>query len=200
MLVAQAVRADEWFFDRPLPNRNAVIEKILFACENLTQNIVLIGMPGSGKTSIGKRLAELSGRTFVDSDAYLEEIVGRKIKDMIPEDGEEAFRRMETEVIRTLSKESGKIIAVGGGAVLAHENRILLQQNSRCIYIRRSLEKLDTKGRPLSVGGMDRLLSLYETRAPIYESMADDIFENNSTVISCAQKIFDKYLKEEGLE
>ena len=200
MLVAQAVRADEWFFDRPLPNRNAVIEKILFACENLTQNIVLIGMPGSGKTSIGKRLAELSDRTFVDSDAYLEEIVGRKIKDMIPEDGEAAFRRMETEVIRTLSKESGKIIAVGGGAVLAHENRVLLQQNSRCIYIRRSLEKLDTKGRPLSVGGMDRLLSLYETRAPIYESMADDIFENNSTVVSCAQKIFDKYLKEEGLE
>lgn len=198
MLVAQAVRADEWFFDRLLPNRDAIIEKILFACENMTQNIVLIGMPGSGKTSVGKRLAELSGRAFVDSDIYLEETVGRKIKDIIPEDGEEAFRQMETEAIRTLSKESGKIIAVGGGAILKPENRTLLRQNSRIIYIRRPLEKLDTKGRPLSSGGMEKLISLYETRAPIYESVADDIFENEHTVFTCAQEIFDKYLKEEG--
>ena len=196
MLVAQAVRADELFFGRIYENRDEIIEKILFFCESMTQNIVLIGMPGSGKSSIGKLLAEKSGRPFIDSDLYLEASFGRKIKDIIPEAGEEAFRRMETEVIRTISKESGHIIAVGGGAVLKPENRVLLKQNSRVIYIKRPLSALETKGRPLSQGGMEKLLSLYEERAPIYEQLSDDVFVNDRRVCDCADAIFKKYIKE----
>jgi len=191
MLVAQAVMAHEYFFDMKFDNRTAFIEDILAKCTSKVCNIVLVGMPGSGKTTVGKKLAQKTGMTFYDSDIYLEEKVGRKIPDIIENDGEAAFRDMETECLAELTKISGCIIATGGGAVLREHNRYLIRQNGICFYIKRDIEKLSTKGRPLSQGGNERLYQLYEVRNPIYEEVSDYAVETHENTENCTDEIYD---------
>ncbi|MGN1120885.1 MAG: shikimate kinase [Eubacteriales bacterium] len=192
MLVAQAVAAHELFFDAPFADRDAVIRDILAACTAKVCNVVLVGMPGSGKTTVGKLLAEKTGMPFYDSDVYLEESCGRKIPDIIAQDGEPAFRAAETEVLAQLTKISGCIIATGGGAVLAPYNRYLLRQNGICIYIERDIEKLATDGRPLSAGGTDRLRALFAKRDPLYREVADFCVPTNEDPASCAAAVLEK--------
>ena len=189
MLVAQAVMAHELFFGAPFADRTAVIEDILAKCTARVRNIVLVGMPGSGKTTVGKLLSEKTAMPFYDSDVCLEEKVGRKIPDIIREDGEAAFREMETEMLAELTGKPGCIIATGGGAVLAAQNRYLIAQNSVCIYITRETEKLATGGRPLSAGGIDRLHELFAVRDPIYRAVADYTVPTEEDIPGCVRQI-----------
>lgn len=192
MLVAQAVKADELFFSKTCDDAGNVIEDVLAKCTATVCNVVLVGMPGSGKTTVGKLLAEKTGMTFYDSDVYLEEKSGRKIPEMIANDGEEAFRNAETAVLEELTKLSGCIIATGGGAVKRECNRRLIRQNGICVYIRRELDKLATDGRPLSAGGKDRLAELYRERNPIYSSVCDFALDTEENPEKCAEKIHEK--------
>lgn len=189
MLVAQAVMAHELFFNTEFDNRYAVIEDILKKCISKVCNIILIGMPGSGKTTIGKILAKKTGMPLYDTDIYLEEKYKRNSSDIMKKEGESFFRDLETEVLKELTKLSGCIISTGGGAVLREENRYLIKQNSICFYIMRDTEKLETSGRPLSSGGIEKLYELYNYRHTIYKSVSDYAVPTNENPVECAEKI-----------
>ena len=135
-------------------------------------NIVLIGMPGAGKTAIARHLSRLLVRPIASTDEEVERRIGTTIEALFLSQGEAAFRALETEVVRSLSSVWGSIIATGGGTILSAENRKILRENSRIYYIRRPLEKLDTAGRPLSQGP-GALERLYAERHALYETFAD---------------------------
>ncbi|MBQ2960260.1 MAG: shikimate kinase [Oscillospiraceae bacterium] len=176
MLVAQAHRAAELFTGTEIPKER--IEEILRVLQNQTHNIILVGMPGSGKSSVGKALAELTGKTFVDADEKLYETYGMSAGDMINSHGEDYFRKHETEVLAELGKQSGLIIATGGGCVTREENYKHLHQNGEIFWLKRSLEKLPTEGRPLSQRGS--LEAMLEKRAPMYQRFSDYVIDNDS--------------------
>ena len=177
MLVSQAWHAAQLFVDAALPeNRMAQAYR---AVRREMLNLVLVGMPGSGKTTLGRRLAQRMGRKFVDLD---QEIVRRHgpIPDIFAQQGEKAFRDMESEVIREFGKESGLVIAAGGGAVLRPGNVDALRQNGVLAWVRRPLEDLSTRGRPLSTGP-EALRAMAETRTPLYRACADFSVDNAQT-------------------
>lgn len=169
MLVAQALRAAESFIKKEIPlSRIDEIYNIILAKQ---KNIVLVGMPGCGKSTLAALLSEKTGRECVDTDAAVEEC-GMKIPEIFAEFGEEEFRRRETESVKKAAKEQGRIIATGGGAVLKAENRTALRENSTVIFLKASTEKLATDGRPLSKD-LETLKKMYEQRLPLYEETAD---------------------------
>lgn len=177
MLVAQGKRAAEIFTDKRIPDGE--IEKIIKSIEDKTKNIVLIGMPGAGKTTIGKILAEKLGRSFVDTDELITEKAGMPIPEIFSLYGEEKFRAIETQAINEAGKMSGTVIATGGGIVTRTENRYPVKQNSSVIWLKRDLSLLPLEGRPISQ--KNNLSELYEKRAPLYEDFCDfqlDIGEN----------------------
>ena len=178
MLVAQAKESAEWFTGEAIPDSR--ITEIHAALRAQMENIILVGMPGCGKTTIGRLLARETGKQFVDADEALEARVGRKITDIIPIDGEAAFRRMETETLAELGKQSGFVIATGGGCVTQERNYPLLHQNGTILWLTRALEKLPTEGRPLSQAG--KLQQMLATRQPLYRRFADAVIENDGTV------------------
>ena len=178
MLVAQAKESAEWFAGVQIPDGK--IAKIHGLLRAQMENIVLIGMPGCGKTTVGQALATMQGKRFVDADAVLEERVGRKITDIIPSDGEEAFRQMETDTLAELGKQSGLVIATGGGCVTRERNYPLLHQNGTIIWLTRELDKLPTHGRPLSQTG--KLQQMYAVREPMYRRFADAVISNDAAV------------------
>lgn len=169
MLVAQALHASELFQGRDLDDALiGGIERDLLA---RTDNVVLIGMPGAGKTSCGRELARLLHRPFVDLDDAIALESGREPSRIITEEGEEAFRRLETEAARRYGGRSGLIVACGGGIVTRAENYDLLHQNGTVVHIDRPLDQLSSDGRPLSQAqGIERLAA---QRRPLYESWAD---------------------------
>jgi shikimate dehydrogenase len=169
MLVAQAKRASELFFDRSLPD--SVIEEVTRTVRAAKENIVLIGMPGCGKSTAGRALAEAIGFDFADTDEEIVQISGRTPAEIIREDGEEIFRQIEHEAVCALGKKSGCIIATGGGVVTRKENYDPLHQNGTLVFLTRPPEELSSRGRPLSqtVG----VQALYEQRLPLYEAWAD---------------------------
>lgn len=184
MLVAQAKRSAEVFTGKPISDDE--IDKITFALERQTLNILLIGMPGCGKSTVGKKLAEALNKTFADTDELIAEKTGRQIPDIIQKDGIEAFRRIETEVLSEISKQSGYVIATGGGIVTIPENLPLVRQNSIVFFIDRAVSELSTKGRPLSqTQGVEKL---YNERIELYHSFADYIIKS-STVEKNIEKI-----------
>ena len=182
MLVAQAHGAAELFTGREIPKEK--IEEIIRVLENQTMNIVLVGMPGCGKSSVGAELAKLSGRKLVDADEYLRESCGMSAGDMIKQKGEEYFRQQESLVLKELGKQSSLIIATGGGCVTREENYAHLHRNGKIFWLQRELDKLPTEGRPLSQAG--KLSEMYEKRAPMYERFADCIIDNNGPSALCA--------------
>jgi len=178
MLVAQAHRAAEIFLNRRLDP--GAIEPIRREIERSTGNIVLIGMPGSGKTNKGKLLAKKLGKEFVDADDFFTSFHGISPADAITNLGEEAMRAMETQVLAELGKRSGLVIATGGGVVTREENYPLLHQNGSIVWVKRPLVELPTGGRPLSQScGVQEL---YARRAALYESFADVSIEVCDTV------------------
>ena len=182
MLVTQAKRANELFFGTPRPD--SLMDSVTAQMRNDMENIILIGMPGCGKSTVGRALAKALGKKFADTDEEIVRLSGRTPADIIREDGEEAFRRIEHEVVCRLGKSSGCVIATGGGVVTRAENYDPLHQNGILIFLRRPLEELSSAGRPLSQSvGIE---ALYEKRLPLYEAWADarvDTLENpNKTV------------------
>ena len=183
MLVAQALRAHNLFFGIATDERQDLksVEAALAKTEKLYSNIVLVGMPGCGKTTMGRELAKVYGKDFVDSDLMIEAQTGRKIPDIIREDGEPRFRELESAVIAEAAAKTNQVIATGGGSVLAEANRDALAQNGIVVFLDRPLDRLATNGRPLSVN----LEALYRRRLPIYESFCqhkialDDDFSVN---------------------
>ena len=172
MLVMQAVFAVEKFLDTKISKNTAdkVFKNVLASKEN----IVLTGMPSSGKTTVGK-LLNLDRFTFFDTDKEVEKRCGCSIKDLINQKGEKYFRDLETEVIKDLSKESGRIIATGGGAVLRSENVTALKRNGKIFFINADINRLKTTSdRPLS-NTIDKLKQLFDSRIDIYNSTADVI-------------------------
>lgn len=170
MLVAQAHRAAEIFFDKPLDK--TLIEKGLCALEQQFRNIVLVGMPGCGKSTLARLLAKALGKEAVDTDAAVELSAGKAIPDIFAEQGEAAFRRLEAEAVQELGRSGGKIMATGGGAILTEENRNALRQNAVVVFLERELDALATNGRPLSKS-REAIEELYKTRLPLYREVAD---------------------------
>ena len=183
MLVAQATAAAGYFLGTPgaFQKEN---QRIIKAMKQQMGNIVLIGMPGTGKSIIGKLLAELTGKTLQDTDAKIEEEAKMTIPEIFEKEGEAGFRDRESAVCKKLGKERNLIIATGGGAILRQENVDALRQNGTLVHITRSIDKLPTRGRPLSKN-IEALKKMEAQRMPLYKSAADITFRNNYT---CSRK------------
>ena len=175
-LVAQGVEAANHFQGESFGTKE--IEQILRDMRREKENIILIGMPGVGKTTVGKALGEEMGRTCVDVDHELEKEIG-DISTYITEQGEPAFREKEAEMIAKFGIETGLVISTGGGCVTVPKNYAHLRQNGRIYQLTQPVENLSTSGRVLSSGGIERLRELEETRTPMYESFAQCIVEHN---------------------
>ena len=187
MLVAQAKEAAEWFGGTEISDDK--IPVIHSSLRRQMENIILIGMPGCGKSTIGKKLAQALGKEFVDADQALEDHFGRPIPEIIPQDGEPAFRTMETEILQMLGKKSGLVIATGGGCVTQARNYSLLHQNGTIFWLKRDLHKLPTHGRPLSQ--KNKLSELYKVRKPLYQSFADTTVDNDGNTTQTIQQILE---------
>jgi len=179
MLVAQAFKAAEIFLDKPLPR--TLIQDILTKLTASQQNIVLIGMPGAGKSSVAAALAALTGREALDTDDIIEKTAGASIPEIFRAQGEPAFRRLEREAVSGAARRLGQIISIGGGAYMIPENREALAQNGVTVLLRRDIDKLPTEGRPLSKDKAS-LQRMRDERLPVYEAMADiavDVIEDD---------------------
>ncbi|MBP3940859.1 MAG: AAA family ATPase [Christensenellaceae bacterium] len=192
MLVAQAKRAEELFFDKVIADEEN--ERVYRTLMQSFRNIVLIGMPGCGKTTIGKALAKKLGREFVDIDALIEKNAKKSIPEIFANDGEEVFRRFETEAAMEAGKMTGKIIACGGGIVTRERNYRPLKQNALIVRLVRSLDRLAMDGRPLS-SSRERLTEMQKEREPLYLRFADVSFENNTTIEDLTEKILEEFNK-----
>ena len=183
MLVAQATAAAGYFLGTPgaFQKEN---QRIIKSMQQQMGNIVLIGMPGTGKSIIGKLLAELTGKTLQDTDAKIEEEAKMTIPEIFEKEGEAGFRDRESAICKKLGKERNLIIATGGGAILRPENVAALRQNGTLVHITRSIDKLPTRGRPLSKN-IEALKEMEAQRMPLYKSAADITFRNNYT---CSRK------------
>ena len=188
MLVAQAKRAAELFTGKPIAD--ACIAQITAQLQRQMENVVLIGMPGCGKTTVGRLLAEKLGRPFYDADTELERQAGCKIPEIFQNQGEGTFRALETQVLADLGKQSGVVIATGGGCVTRPENYALLHQNSRIVWIKRSLDQLPVSGRPVSQS--TPLEQLYARRKPLYEAFADFIVDSTGWPERTAERIMEE--------
>lgn len=175
-LVAQGVEAANHFQGESFGTKE--IEQILRDMRREKENIILIGMPGVGKTTVGKAIGKEMGRTCIDVDQELAKEIG-DISTYITEQGEAAFREKEAEMIAKLGTETGLVISTGGGCVTVPKNYAHLRQNGRIYQLTQPVEKLSTSGRVLSSGGIERLRELEETRTPMYESFAQCIVEHN---------------------
>lgn len=183
----------------PEPRREAVralyteILRISKAQQRFTNtNIVLIGMPGSGKTTVARHLSAVLNRPIASTDEAVEARIGMPIESMFRLQGEAAFRAVETEIVCELSSVWGSIIATGGGTVLSEANRAVLRKNSRIYYVRRPLDALDTAGRPLSQGE-GALERLYAQRHELYETFSDVQLDGDADFLVTAQRIAEEF-------
>ena len=188
MLAAQAKRAAELFTGRSIPDSD--IERITSRIARDTKNIALVGMPGCGKSHVGRLLAESLSRDFIDLDVEIEKHTGTSPADIITTRGEAAFRQIETQVLSEFSRGSGAVISTGGGVVTVPENLRLLRQNSTVIYLSREIKDLARKGRPLS-GDDDVMRAMYEKRLPMYLSFRDFEVKNSGSVQDAVERIME---------
>ena len=171
MLVGQAKKAVEIFLNKEIADDK--LDEVYKKIYRQTQNIILIGMPGSGKSSIGERISKNLKRKFIDIDTEIEKHENRTIPEIFKKDGEGYFRKIEKELTYKFSRETGVIISTGGGVVLDEDNYDSLKQNGYIVLIERDLEKLSTEGRPLSKGGLDKLKKIKFERSDKYKRFAD---------------------------
>ena len=177
MLVAQAKRSSEIFLGNTLPDGE--IARITRKLASSMQNIILVGMPGCGKSTVGALLARRLHRPLLEADAELVKTAGMSIPAIFEIEGEPGFRRRETATLSELGKKSGTVISTGGGCVTRQENYPLLHQNGTIIWLRRDLDKLAREGRPLSLGA--DLSAMYAVREPLYARFADFTVDNTGT-------------------
>ena len=194
MLVAQAKAAEEHFFGAAIPDSEN--ERILAQLRQETTNLILIGMPGCGKTTVGQALARLTGREAIDIDQRIVQTAGRSIPDIFARDGEAAFRELERRETAEAGKLSGKIILTGGGVVKDPRNYASLRQNGRIYHLTRNLDALPTDGRPLSQE--TDLAVMWAQREPLYARFRDAVIDNNGTVEDTAAAIWRDFCAHSG--
>lgn len=175
MLVAQAKEAAEWFSGASIADEK--IGQIHRVLRSQMENTILIGMPGCGKSTIGRLLADRCGKQFVDADERIAELAGKSIPEIFAQDGEMVFRAWETQALAELGKQSGLVIATGGGCVTQERNYPILHQNGVIYWVKRDIAQLPTQGRPLSQSV--KLEDMYAARKPLYENFADHEIDNN---------------------
>lgn len=185
MLVAQAKESAEWFTGSTISDE--VIHSIHRDLRQQMENIILIGMPGSGKSTVGAILANKTGKRLIDADTAIAEKAGKSIPEIFAAEGEDGFRAVETEVLRELGKSSGLIIATGGGCVTQERNYPLLHQNGTIFCLERAIDQLPTEGRPLSQA--TKLTEMYRIRKPLYARFADHHIDNNTDPNAAAEQI-----------
>ena len=187
MLVAQAAESSRiWGFCK---NPAAETARILPQLRREQENVILIGMPGCGKSTMARMLGEKLNRPVYDADKEIENEAGMSIPEIFAKEGEEAFRKIETRVLGRLGAMSGIVLATGGGIVTRAENYPLLHQNGRIIWIRRPLALLSTKGRPLSQSR--NVSELYKERAGAYERFADAAVDSQPDKKDTLQRILE---------
>lgn len=157
-------------------------------------NIVLVGMAGAGKSSVGRELAALLGREFEDTDEIVVKKRGKSIPDIFAEEGEAAFREYEAEAVRECCLGKGKVIATGGGAVLRSDNRFFMRANGKVVHILRDVDSLATEGRPLYADD-DSVRRIFAERKAVYESVADITVRNDGDAQSAAKRILKELAK-----
>ena len=188
MLILQASRASEIFLGKKIDEKS--VEQVVKSIFESKENIVLVGMPGCGKSTIGKIIAEITGRSFIDTDTVIGELTGKHPAEIIRESGEDAFRDIETQAVREISKRSGIVIATGGGIVKRSENIPLLRQNGRIIYLNCPTDELPvTPDRPLS-SSRAAIEKLFLTRNLLYTLAADatvNVSHKNAPDIAAAE-------------
>ena len=187
MLVAQAKAACERFTGQPVADEK--VYTIKAEMERNTRNVMLIGMPGSGKSTVGAALAEKLGRKLVDVDERIVEMAGCSIPEIFAKEGEEGFRQIEHQALCEVSKESGLVIATGGGVVTRRENLDPMRQNSLIVWLLRDLSLLPKEGRPLSQA--NSLTEMFKVREPLYRAAADCIADNNGSLQDTLKQIME---------
>ena len=187
MLVAQAKAACERFTGQPVADEK--VYTIKAEMERTTRNVMLIGMPGSGKSTVGAALAESLGRRLVDVDERIVELAGCSIPEIFAKDGEEGFRQIEHQALCEVSKESGLVIATGGGVVTRPENLDPMRQNSLIVWLLRDTALLPKDGRPLSQ--TNSLTEMFNVREPLYRAAADCIADNNGSLEDTVKQILE---------
>ena len=199
MLVAQAVAASDRFLQRTRTPEEftACVQAVTNTIDQRTANIILVGMPGCGKSTVAAALGEVLGRPVVDTDAEIVHKTGTSIPDIFRRVGEEGFRAIESEVVRAVGNENGgtpghtvgSIISTGGGVVTRGINRDPLRQNGRVVFIKRDIRNLSREGRPLSL--TTDLQTMYQTRLPLYRAFCDVEVSNDGTVEETVLQILD---------
>ena len=185
MLVAQAKRAAELFTGQNIDDSRA--EAVLHGLRGQLTSIVLIGMPGCGKTTVGRTLAGKLGRTFVDLDEEIVRRAGMSIPEIFAREGEAGFRERESALVREFGERTGLVVSTGGGVVTRRENYIPLKQNGLLLHLRRDPAALPTDGRPLSQATAPE--ELWRRRAPLYAAFADGEIDNNGTLAGTLEQI-----------
>ncbi len=192
MLVSQAVYSYMLFTDNVIEEREEITEKIADAMRSEKQNILLIGMPGTGKTTVGTALADMLGRELFDTDEMIIARDGRPIPEIFADEGEEYFRDLESAAASELSQKTGVIISGGGGIITREENYYALAENSFIVFLNRDLTLLPIEGRPLSQS--QPLERLYQARLPLYRSWCDaEVDMNGLTPEETAEKIMEVF-------
>ena len=185
MLVAQAKRAAELFTGQNIDDSRT--EAVLHGLRRQLTSIVLIGMPGCGKTTVGRALAGKLGRTFVDLDEEIVRRAGTSIPEIFAREGEAGFRERESALVREFGERTGLVVSTGGGVVTRRENYIPLKQNGLLLHLRRDPAALPTDGRPLSQATAPE--ELWRRRAPLYAAFADGEIDNNGTLAGTLEQI-----------
>ena len=185
MLVAQAKRAAELFTGQNINDSRT--ETVLHGLREQLTSIVLIGMPGCGKTTVGRALAGKLGRTFVDLDEEIVRRAGTSIPEIFAREGEAGFRERESALVREFGERTGLVVSTGGGVVTRRENYIPLKQNGLLLHLRRDPAALPTDGRPLSQATAPE--ELWRRRAPLYAAFADGEIDNNGPLAGTLEQI-----------
>lgn len=187
MLAAQGRAAAQVFLGRLIEEKESV--GVYHALLREMENIAIVGMPGSGKSTVGKILAEGMGRPFVDLDDLITQTTGGSPEEIIKRDGEAAFRDIECRILCQSAKRCGIVLSTGGGTVLRQENQKALGMNSRVYWLRRPLEQLEIAGRPLS----RNLSEMYLLRRPIYEKVSNAVVDMGSSTHEAARQIMEEF-------